>query len=103
MYFPKEEEKHYYCWKCQNELIFEVKMQRTDLCPHCGADLHCCKNCEYWDPGAHKQCIEPISEYVPDKEKMNHCTSFKFSTKKGEKVDVQKIKERFDALFKKKI
>lgn len=102
MYIPKEEEKHYFCWKCINEIVFEVKMQRTDLCPHCGTDLHCCKSCKYWDPGAHNQCIEHISEYVPDKERMNHCMFFLFSDAAREKADVDKAKSKFDALFKKK-
>ncbi|MFH1434688.1 MAG: hypothetical protein ABIJ56_03125 [Pseudomonadota bacterium] len=101
MYIPKEEEKHYFCFKCGNEIEFEVKMQRTDLCPHCGTDLHCCRNCKFWDQGAHNQCLEHISEYVPDKEKMNHCMIFQFGTDEKDKIDVDSVKAKFDALFKK--
>ena len=101
MYIPKVEEKHYFCHKCNNEIVFEVKMQRTDLCPHCGADLHCCKNCEFWDVGSHNQCKEHISEYVPDKEKMNHCTFFTFGSGERDSVDKDAVKAKLDALFKK--
>jgi hypothetical protein len=76
MWIPKVEEKKHFCHKCKNELVFEVKMQRRDNCPHCGADLQCCKNCEYWDPSAHNQCREKITEYIPDREAANFCTFF---------------------------
>ena len=101
MWIPKEEEKHYFCFKCSNEVVFEVKMQRTDTCPHCGADLHCCKNCEYWDPGAHNQCTETFAEYVSDRERANHCTSFKFRVGEQEAVNKDATMSRLEALFKK--
>ena len=68
-WIPKVEEKRHFCHKCKNELVFEVKLQRADTCPHCGVDMHCCKNCEYWDISAHNQCKEHIAEYIPDREK----------------------------------
>ena len=72
MYIPKVEEKHYFCFRCNNELDFDrIKMQRTDTCPHCSQDMHCCRNCEYWDPGYHNECREQITEYVTDRERVN--------------------------------
>ena len=73
-WIPKVEQKRHFCHKCKNELVFEVKLQRADTCPHCGVDMHCCKNCEYWDPSAHNQCKERIAEYIPDREKANFCS-----------------------------
>lgn len=99
---PKEEEKHFYCHKCSNELFFEVKMQRTDICPHCSAQLHCCKNCEYWDPSAHNQCKENISEYIPNRDETNRCTFFTFKNGKPEAQDLNKAKDKLESLFKKK-
>jgi len=101
MFFPKEEEKHFFCHACGNELVFEVKMQRTDTCPHCGLDLHCCKNCQYWAVHAHNQCTEHITEYVPDREKTNYCTSFTFRSGEQEKQDLAKARSKLDSLFKK--
>ena len=75
-WIPKVEEKKHYCHKCKNELVFEVKMQRRDTCPHCAADLQVCKNCEHWDPGSHNQCKEHITEYIPDREAANYCSFF---------------------------
>jgi transcription initiation factor IIE alpha subunit len=102
MWIPKEEERHYFCHKCSGELVFEVKMQRTDMCPHCGADLHCCKNCEYHDPGAHNQCTETIAEYVSDRHRANHCTHLKFKSGERESVDKDSAKAKLEALFKKR-
>jgi hypothetical protein len=104
MWVPKVEEKHYYCYRCRNEIEMIAKLQRTDTCPHCGADLHCCKNCEYWDPSAHNQCKEHIAEYIPDREKTNFCTFFTFRDGKPEDATtrIASSKSKLDALFKKK-
>ncbi len=101
MHIPKTEEKRYHCHKCGGKLEFEVKMQRTDTCVHCGTDLHCCKNCEYWDPGSYNECRERISEYVPERERTNHCTFFTFRTSERTAVDKDNVRSRLDALFKK--
>ena len=75
-----------------------------DGCPYCGADLHCCKNCEHWDPSAHNQCKEHIAEYIPDREKANFCSFF--TMRNGVPEDpsgrISKSKSALDALFKKK-
>jgi hypothetical protein len=101
---PKVEQKRHFCHKCKNELFFEVKLQRADLCPHCGVDLHCCKNCEHWDISAHNQCKEHIAEYIPDREKANFCTFFTFKDGVPEDTSsrVATSRAKLDALFKKK-
>lgn len=101
MWIPKTEEKIHHCHKCGGRLEFEVKMQRTDVCPHCAADLHCCKNCEYWEPGAYNECRERIAEYVPDRERTNYCTFFMFKSGERKKLDRDSVKQKLDALFKK--
>jgi hypothetical protein len=104
MWIPKVEEKHHYCHRCRNEIEMIAKLQRTDTCPHCGVDLHCCKNCEYWDPSAHNQCREHIAEYIPDREKANFCTFFTFRNGLPEDLQsrIETSKSKLDALFKKK-
>ena len=98
---PKVEEKKHFCHKCKGELVFDVKMQRADQCPHCSADLHCCKNCEYWDASAYNQCKEHIAEYIPDREAANRCTFFTF---RGGNVEdnssrIASSKAKLDSLF----
>jgi hypothetical protein len=103
-WIPKYEEKQHYCHKCKGELVFDVKMQRADTCPHCATDMHCCKNCEYWDPSAHNQCREHIAEYIPDREAANRCTFFTFRSGKPEDNAnrVLASKAKLEDLFKKK-
>jgi predicted RNA-binding Zn-ribbon protein involved in translation (DUF1610 family) len=98
---PPPEPKRFFCHSCKNELFFEVKMQRTDSCPHCGNDLHACKNCKNWDPGAHNQCREPIAEHIHDRERTNFCTYFEFLSGEREGDDAaKKAKSKLDTLFK---
>ena len=101
MYIPKVEERHHFCFKCANEIDFErIKMQRMDPCPHCGQDMHCCKNCEYWDVGSHNQCREHVTEYITDRERANYCTHFTFKNGPHEAEEVDSAKAKLENLFK---
>jgi len=101
MFIPKVEEKHHFCFKCGNEIDFDrIKMQRTDMCPHCGQDMHCCRNCEYWDPQSHNQCREHIAEYIADRERVNYCTHFLYRNGTFERPDLDAAKKRLSTLFK---
>lgn len=103
-WIPRIEQKRHFCHKCKDELFFDVKLQRADTCPRCAADLHCCKNCEHWDPSAHNQCKERIAEYIPDRERANYCTFFTFKNGLPEdrSAQVAQAKAQLDDLFKKK-
>jgi hypothetical protein len=72
------EEPRYQCYKCKEELVFEVKIQRRDTCPNCDTYLHCCRNCRFWDPKAHNECVEDVGEFVRDREDANFCGNFQF-------------------------
>lgn len=68
------------CWKCRKETNIE-KPVRGDECPHCHADLHVCKTCEFYESGAHNDCRETSAEFVSDKERSNFCDYFRASLK----------------------
>lgn len=90
------------CHSCRGLIEMEDKVKRGDTCIHCGSDIRACKNCVYYDPGAHNECRETISEYVPDKERANFCGMYRPYTgerEAGEDVDAAKAK--LEALFKK--
>ena len=70
------------CWKCHKDINIE-KPVRGDECPHCHADLHVCKACEFYESGAHNDCRETSAEFVSDKERGNFCDYFRASTKMG--------------------
>jgi len=45
-------------------------------CPKCQADLHVCKNCVSFDPGARFQCRKPVTQRIAKKDVRNECESF---------------------------
>lgn len=91
------------CHKCKKEIALEGRVGRRDTCPHCGADLHCCLNCKFYDEFAHNQCKEPEAEWVSDREAGNFCEFFVFretDTSRGKEDRAEKAKEKFRKLFK---
>jgi hypothetical protein len=91
-----------YCHACGGEIELIDKVKRADTCEHCGADLHCCKNCKFFDPMAHNMCRESTAHYEPHKEKANFCTDFVPREGKVEIGDKSSALSKLDALFKKK-
>jgi len=65
------------CRACGKELQIERKVGRSEMCPHCGADLHVCLNCVFYSPEAYNECREPQAEWVTDRERRNFCDYFK--------------------------
>ena len=66
------------CWKCGYALDDMPRpLRRRDECPACGADLHVCRMCEFYEPSVAKSCREPIAEEVTDKERANFCDYFR--------------------------
>ena len=90
------------CWSCRQSTEMEDKVTRTSECPHCRADMHSCKNCHYYEPGAHNECRETISEYVQDKERSNFCGMYRdFLGERSALEDAEASKQKLEALFKK--
>ncbi len=66
------------CWKCAKPVSeIPVKIGFRAICPHCGVDLHVCKNCRYYSPGKPNDCAVPGTDYVRDREASNLCEEFK--------------------------
>jgi hypothetical protein len=66
------------CHKCRKEIAEYFFIGRQTQCPSCGADLHCCLNCSFYELGAYNDCREPQAERVLDKTRSNFCDFFKF-------------------------
>lgn len=97
------------CQSCGREVKVIAKIARTDECPHCDADLHCCKNCRHFDPGKNNQCNEPQADYVSSKIKANFCDFFEPNTRVplttrggAQSVNRDDTRKAFENLFKKK-
>jgi hypothetical protein len=79
------------------------KVGRRDECERCGADLHCCQNCRFFDLSRNNECAEPQSERVVDKTASNFCDYFEPQTKTelaGGGVGGVGSNQQFDDLFK---
>lgn len=62
------------CFNCATTLPETTDF--SGLCPKCGAELHCCKQCAYFEPSARFQCRKPIPERIAVKDKANECEWF---------------------------
>jgi hypothetical protein len=94
------------CWKCAAsvELTPGERLTSREECPGCGADLHSCRNCRFYDPSKNNQCSEPQAEWVRDKEAANYCDYFQPSTSRPARgrasSSAEDIKKKFDSLFR---
>ncbi len=66
------------CHHCGQDIGALERIGRRDACLHCGADLHCCLNCTFYDAHYHNQCREPQAERQVDKDVGNFCEFFSF-------------------------
>jgi len=65
------------CNLCGTKVNVEVGGVALDAqCPKCQSDLHTCKNCVSFDPGARFQCRKPVAERIPKKDQRNQCELF---------------------------
>lgn len=64
------------CHRCGAAIETE-RVGVRDACGRCGAYLHCCRNCDLYEPGAHADCREPGAEVVADKDGGNFCDFFR--------------------------
>jgi hypothetical protein len=73
-------------------------------CPNCKADLHSCRQCTYFDPGARFECSKSIVARIVNKQARNTCELFEArivverETSSGPPTDAR---QSFAKLFKK--
>jgi hypothetical protein len=85
------------CHKCGKPLsdTLKVMVSRSDICPHCRADIRSCKMCQFYDVKAYNDCRESSADRIVEKEKANFCDYFKIGSA-GNDAD----KARQDAIAK---
>lgn len=92
------------CFACGKELTIDGRVGRADECPACHADLHCCRNCRFYDRSAYNECREPSAERVVEKEKANFCDYFELAAGAVGVKETDKVAEarrKLERLFKK--
>ncbi|HEY0349538.1 MAG TPA: hypothetical protein VGC60_15430 [Pyrinomonadaceae bacterium] len=82
----------------------QANIATDSCCPKCNADLHTCRQCTSFDPGAHFECRKPITAKIANKGARNDCELFaartivERETSSGKPTDA---KQAFANLFKK--
>ena len=95
------------CFHCGRsiQVLVGQKVLKRDTCAGCEADLHCCKNCRFFDPSVHNECRETQAEWVRSKEKSNYCDYFEVSTRmditRKSAISSDDVHKKWDSLFKK--
>lgn len=93
------------CHHCGRDIGSIERVGRRDACLRCGADLHCCLNCRFYDPAYHNQCREPQAERQVDKQVGNFCDYFSFRSgrRAGESTAANdRARDQLSALFARK-
>lgn len=78
----------------------------SSQCPKCGAALHTCKNCVFFDPAGRYECTQPIPERIAPKDARNTCEFFEARTaveKETTSITQPPLdpREAFERLFRK--
>ncbi|MCI0507442.1 MAG: hypothetical protein L0Z73_15215 [Gammaproteobacteria bacterium] len=91
------------CWKCGASIAdLPFPLARHASCSVCGAQLHVCKQCKFYDKTRSNQCQEPIAEPVYEKEKANFCELFQVKANAYQTrstTAAEAAKSQLDALF----
>jgi hypothetical protein len=75
----------------------------TARCGRCGAELHACTQCAFFDPGARLQCRQPIAARIAVKDARNDCALWKLRTtveRETQAAAPRSGRQAFDDLFK---
>jgi hypothetical protein len=97
------------CNKCSNVRHNLDELTFDDVCGQCGADLHTCGNCRFFDTTTLWECRENITARVVGKQVKNECPSFAQKIVRDLAADKVRqpqtpddARKAFDALFGKK-
>jgi hypothetical protein len=91
------------CFQCGQEIAADRTIARDEECPHCSSDLHCCRNCRFYDTAVSHQCREPQADWVIDKVRANFCEFFSFiegARPQAAQEDTTSARDRFNKLFR---
>lgn len=92
-----------HCFSCGKLLSFPDRIGLREECGSCHADVHVCKNCQFYDPKVYNECREPQADAVREKDRSNRCEYFQPGSGKGggERDKAAALKAAAEALFKK--
>jgi hypothetical protein len=91
------------CAACGAEVAGDAIGVR-DVCASCRAYLHSCRHCDFYAPGASRDCREPNAELVADKEGGNFCDYFRWDAARppaAKSSSASAARAELEALFRK--
>lgn len=62
------------CFNCATTLPQDVDFRGN--CPKCNAELHCCKQCAFFESSTRFQCLKAVPVRIALKDKANECSLF---------------------------
>ncbi len=92
------------CAMCGTVLQSSVDVRGQ--CPKCSAELHSCRQCNFFDPGGRFECAQPVTARIESKTAKNECQFFALRSNLEKETTagppkVNSARAAFDALFKK--
>jgi hypothetical protein len=96
--------KEVICHQCQKSNTYSERLGFREVCLFCGADLHVCLSCEFYDLKSYQECREPQAERVKEKDRANRCEYFSPRSTNSENKGPSKedLIAAAEALFSKK-
>jgi ribosomal protein S27E len=93
------------CARCGNELTVAAAWNEQSTCSRCGADLHTCAQCAYFDSSAAFECQKPVPARISPKDARNTCPLYEPRTTveretKSSSSGTPSARKAFDDLFK---
>jgi len=64
--------------RCSNCGVLAPGIRSNGTCPKCQQELHCCKQCRFFDSGAQFDGTQPIPERISPRTRKNDCKFFEF-------------------------
>ncbi len=94
------------CSMCGTATSAQMGIKVESQCTKCGADLHTCRNCSYFDTAHRFECTQPVLERISRKDLRNQCTYFeprKIVERETSSVTsrAEDARKAFENLFKK--
>lgn len=90
------------CSQCGNSCSSDVGFDSR--CGRCGAELHACAQCRFFDPGSRFECMQTIPARLSPKNARNGCTLFSPRTTVERETTTTRPendpRKAFDDLFK---
>jgi predicted RNA-binding Zn-ribbon protein involved in translation (DUF1610 family) len=92
------------CARCGK--VLPAEFDPKSRCPHCGFELHSCKQCTHFDTSARFECTRPILVRIAKKDARNECSFYspRVTLERQTSPDTAVLndpRKAFEALFKK--